>query len=195
MMERGLVYLVVQFTLFGLIIAVNQLTLHNDCGWWCDSFSLGVRISCGVIFGIFGMIIWAWGMATLGNFLTMFPMPMDGSPLHTDGPYRYMRHPSYFGLTGMFIGGSFAFGSPIGTLCSWVLLPPFFSVKACVEERHCAALYGEAWESYKASTMAGCCVCGGGGSARALASNQLDNTAAAGNTTTGDYGATATPTM
>jgi protein-S-isoprenylcysteine O-methyltransferase Ste14 len=175
--ERGLPYLVLQFALFGLIIGVNQLTLRwgVECGWWCNFFPLAVQIICGVFFGIFGAIIWAWGMSTLGDNLTMFPMPMDGSPLHTDGPYRFMRHPSYVGLAGMFIGGSFAFGSPIGALCAVVLLPPFFSFKSCEEERYCAALYGEAWESYKASTMAGCCICGcgggGGGSTNALASN------------------------
>lgn len=171
-MERGLLYLVLQFVLFGLIIIVNQLTLLEvDCGWWCNFFPLAVKISCGVFFGIFGAIIWAWGMATLGNFLTMFPMPMDGSPLHTDGPYRYMRHPSYFGLTGMFIGGSFAFGSPIGALCAAVLLPPFFFLKYSKEERYLAALYGEEWESFKASTMACCCCGGGDGSTSALATN------------------------
>lgn len=182
-MERGLLYLVLQFVLFGLIIVVNQLTLRAvDCGWWCSFFPLAVQISCGVVFGIFGIIIWGWGMATLGGFLTMFPMPMDGSPLHTDGPYRFMRHPSYVGLAGMFIGGSFAFGSPIGALFAAVVLPPFFSFKACKEERYCAALYGEAWESYKASTLAGCCVCCGGGSGSDPASNppaNLDNIATA----------------
>ena len=81
--ERGLPYLVLQFALFGLIIGVNQLTLRwgVECGWWCNFFPLAVQIICGVFFGIFGAIIWAWGMSTLGDNLTMFPMPMDGSPL------------------------------------------------------------------------------------------------------------------
>jgi len=163
LIERGLFSLILQFTLFGLIILINQLTLDCDRSL-CGYFPTGWRIAGGVIF-FPCMIVWAWGMATLGDNLTMFPMPLEGAPLKKDGPYAYVRHPSYIGLSGMFIFGSFAFGSPVGAIVAALTLPTFFSFKAAEEERNMATLHGEDWLTYKASTPPGCVICNNGGTA------------------------------
>lgn len=45
-----------------------------------------------------------WARRVLGLMWTSAPVVKSGHQLHTDGPYRLVRHPIYTGLLGMLVG-------------------------------------------------------------------------------------------
>jgi protein-S-isoprenylcysteine O-methyltransferase Ste14 len=131
--EKGGLYLVVQFALFGVVILINQTSLACQSSL-CGYAGVGAR-ACGAWYFFVGIFWWIWGMASEIPRPNMFPMPLEGSPLSKTGPYGFMRHPAYTGLVFMFTGASLALGSPLGTLSALALLPVFFFVKASREVR------------------------------------------------------------
>ena len=138
--EKGGLHVVLQFILFGAIICINQLVAIRG--------THEVQ-ACGVLIFVFGTVFWAWGMATNVPRPNMFPMPLEGSPLNDNGPYQFVRHPSYLGLICMFTGGSLAFGSLPGAISALLFLTPFFWLKATKEERHMLEVHAAQWEAYK----------------------------------------------
>lgn len=82
----------------GLIIAL--VVLPGPSG----SVSSGWR-SVGLGFEIVGLVVVLVGAAQLGASLNFLPTPNRGGSLRTNGLYRFVRHPIYFGVM------LFAFGS------------------------------------------------------------------------------------
>ena len=52
----------------------------------------------------FGSFVAALSLRDLGKSLTAHPMPLANATLRTDGFYRFVRHPIYFGLLTTMLG-------------------------------------------------------------------------------------------
>jgi protein-S-isoprenylcysteine O-methyltransferase Ste14 len=72
--------------------------------------------------------------------------------LVTAGPYAYMRHPSYLGTLGSYLGIAVLFGSLIGALALVLLVIPAMIVRLIKEERLLSQRFGEAWKKYQSQT-------------------------------------------
>ena len=104
--ERSLV--VVQATVLGglggaVLLARRAPGLAMGNGW--PPFIAGVVLICA------GIAIRQWAVATLGRFFTIDVRVQSGQTVVEDGPYRWVRHPSYTGLILAFTGFGLALGN------------------------------------------------------------------------------------
>jgi protein-S-isoprenylcysteine O-methyltransferase Ste14 len=75
--------------------------------WW--------PVASGLVLMWLGMTLRVWSIRTMGRMFTLTLAIQEGHHVVMDGPYRWVRHPSYAGALLGFIG--------IGLVCSdWVSL-------------------------------------------------------------------------
>jgi methyltransferase len=88
------------------------IVLHAS---WLAAIALSTPISrqpnwplVGVLFVLQGLR--AWAVQTLGPYWTTRVITLDGAPLVRRGPYRFLRHPSYWIVTAEIAVLPLAFG-------------------------------------------------------------------------------------
>lgn len=106
----------------------------------------------GVILMVIGILVRIWAVISLGKFFTMKVMIFSNHSLIEEGPYRWVRHPSYLGA----LITTFGFGLASGNLLVLIL---FFSLVAIalgyriyVEEKALEEKFGYEWVRYVAKT-------------------------------------------
>ena len=110
-----------------------------------------------VLMGI-GIAIRQWAVALLGQFFTTDVRVHPGQTVVEEGPYRWVRHPSYTGMLITFVGIGLALGNwaALGML---VVLPTIgLVVRIRVEERALLDGLGEPYRRFAASRSS--LVCG-----------------------------------
>jgi len=80
------------------------------------SFLLGTDI------GWLGLLLRWWSFATLGEYFTTVVKTSADQVVVSRGPYRVLRHPSYTGLLGAFLGGGLTLGNWVGCAASFLLI-------------------------------------------------------------------------
>jgi protein-S-isoprenylcysteine O-methyltransferase Ste14 len=102
--------------------------------------------AAGAALCVVGLAFAVWARVALGRNWGM-PMTLHENPeLVTSGPYRYVRHPIYTGLTAMLIGTSLVY--PLAAIpCALMIAYTVFS--ALREERDMEARFPEAYPEYK----------------------------------------------
>lgn len=102
--------------------------------------------AAGALLCIVGLAFATWARVALGRNWGM-PMTLHEDPeLVTSGPYRYVRHPIYTGLTAMLIGTSLVY--PLAALpCALMVAYSVFS--ALREERDMERRFPKAYPEYK----------------------------------------------
>jgi len=111
MKKKDVIFVTVQFILFGLFAVTGQKSLVGSI--WS---SVGLWIS------IIGFLIICISLLQLNKNLSPFPSPKAGSELVTSGLYSMVRHPIYLGIIVMFGGYSLYTGSWVRLLITIVLV-------------------------------------------------------------------------
>lgn len=130
--RRGEWYVLVQGGLL-LLVVLGPATWPGLPGWqapytWLGSVAGGVLLVLGVGLAVTGLFHLG------GSNLTPLPFPREGGVLVETGPYRWVRHPIYSGLSLMACGwGLWVHGWL--TLGYALLLFLFFALKSGREER------------------------------------------------------------
>jgi protein-S-isoprenylcysteine O-methyltransferase Ste14 len=88
----------------------------------------------GVVVALGGVAVLVWSFTYHGSRLTPFPRPIEGQELIEGGPYRYVRHPMYFGIILFTLGVGLAYANPV-TILSSVAFTVFFMAKTGHEEQ------------------------------------------------------------
>ena len=88
----------------------------------------------GAVLALGGMIVAFVASRRLGPAMTASPAPKEGARLVIAGPYRYVRHPIYGGLTLVILGTALFLDSVWGAVAAAVL-GVFFWFKSSYEER------------------------------------------------------------
>jgi hypothetical protein len=91
------------------VLAKNVPALRAGADTW-TTLLLGVAIACS------GTVLRAWSILTLGTFVRRDVMVQTGQAVIRNGPYRWLRHPSYTGTLVTTFGLALAFGSWVGAV-------------------------------------------------------------------------------
>jgi protein-S-isoprenylcysteine O-methyltransferase Ste14 len=108
-------------------------------------FTEGVAMA-GAILCIVGLAFAIWARVTLGRSWGM-PMTLHDDPeLVTSGPYRYVRHPIYTGLSAMLIGTSLVY--PLAAVPCLITVA-YSAFAARREERDMEQRFPDTYPEYK----------------------------------------------
>jgi protein-S-isoprenylcysteine O-methyltransferase Ste14 len=124
--------------------SVPDAAFGTGSGAWA-AFAAGVLLLVAAAAGR------AWAVRTLGRWFTTSVRTDAGQPVIQDGPYRWVRHPSYTAMLLAFAGIGLCLGNALTAVC-FALFPLLgLLVRIRVEERALLARLGEAYAGYSAS--------------------------------------------
>ncbi|MCR9163137.1 MAG: isoprenylcysteine carboxylmethyltransferase family protein [Nannocystaceae bacterium] len=105
----------------------------------------------GIGLMLVGGVTRIWAMRTAGRFFNHFVQSELGEEhqLVEGGPYRWLRHPSYFGFYWFSIGTQLLLANPLTLLLYFIALGAFFSRRIAVEEAALERRFGDAYCRYR----------------------------------------------
>jgi protein-S-isoprenylcysteine O-methyltransferase Ste14 len=98
-----------------------------------------------------GGVLRIWPMFVLGRRFSGLVAIQSGHELVTDGPYRYVRHPSYLGMMISFVGWVLVFRSAVG-LAAAALGLLVLAQRIEAEEALLASQFGDRYAEYRRRT-------------------------------------------
>ncbi len=105
----------------------------------------------GILLFVCGMGLRRWAIRALGPSWTVYvALPSHPAPLVTSaGPYKYLRHPYYFGSTVEFFGLlTFLSGLGIASIVTAIQLAAY-AVRARMEEHHLVSQFDAEYTAYR----------------------------------------------
>jgi protein-S-isoprenylcysteine O-methyltransferase Ste14 len=126
-----------------LLAKYNSLTIPIDQ----DS-----RLLIGILIIWGGLLIRWWAIHSLGKYFTVVVAVKAGQKLVKNGPYKYVRHPSYTGSLLVGIGLGFGLGNWIGLAVILILPCISYLLRAVVEERVMVSSFGNDYLIYMSQT-------------------------------------------
>lgn len=106
----------------------------------------------GIALMLAGLPFRFYAMATLGKFFTYTVAIQSGQTLIEDGPYRYIRHPSYTGAIIVLIGFGLALGNWAGLLALVGPVAFAYAYRISVEETVLVHALGDPYKRYMTRT-------------------------------------------
>jgi protein-S-isoprenylcysteine O-methyltransferase Ste14 len=118
-----------------------------------DLWSLDGDVARFLGLGLFalGCVLRGWPIFVLGRRFSGLVAIQPGHELVTDGPYRYVRHPSYLGMMLGLAGWALVFRSAVG-LAATALGLLVLAARIDAEEALLASQFGEPYEEYRRRT-------------------------------------------
>ncbi len=104
--------------------------------------------AAGVAATVLGSLGRQWAISTLGRFFTLNVTISDDQRVVTNGPYRWVRHPSYTADLVAFTGIGLALGNWLALLAAATLPLLGLLVRIHVEEKALFANLGEPYRAY-----------------------------------------------
>lgn len=109
----------------------------------------GPHRGAGLVLVLAGLALGGWGILSLRRWLTPSVVPPAEGELLVHGPYRYIRHPMYAGVTLAVTGYGMLAGTWWSGVIAGLLALAYVDRKASAEERHLAARFPE-YSGYRA---------------------------------------------
>ena len=138
---------VANFATFGLFLAFLAAFAGTAAGPAALLLAL-----CGCLLALAGAALVLWSRAELGSAWSLVPSADQGTGLVTTGPYRFVRHPIYLGLSMLAMGQALAFSNWPAVLVAFSAIVPTFLWRAWAEERLLADAFGERYARYRKQT-------------------------------------------
>jgi protein-S-isoprenylcysteine O-methyltransferase len=105
-----------------------------------------------LVFLLGGMSWRAWAILTLGRFFTTNVAVRSGHKVIREGPYRWMRHPSYTGGLITFFGLGLAFANWLSLAVLMIMIVIVYIYRMNVEEKVLIASLGDEYLEYSRQT-------------------------------------------
>lgn len=106
----------------------------------------------GVIMIVTGVLFRAWSVRTLGKYFTPTVQIKDEHPLIRSGPYRIIRHPSYFAAFLSLAGAAVLLESLTGMLVTIIAMSFAYYVRIGIEEQKLIEHFGNRYREYMLHT-------------------------------------------
>lgn len=106
----------------------------------------------GVALVLVGSVLRIWPMFVLGRRFSGLVAIQEGHTLVTDGPYRFIRNPSYLGALLGAIGWPLVFRSAPGVIVIALLGGVLLVARMDAEEALLASEFGEQYDAYRRRT-------------------------------------------
>jgi protein-S-isoprenylcysteine O-methyltransferase len=97
---------------------------------------------------ILGLTIRTWAIYTLGNYFTMHLSIQKEHKIIRQGPYKYVRHPSYVGAFFTFLGTAVFMHAWFSLILAAIVLPVAWLRRIHYEEKLLLDELGEEYKSY-----------------------------------------------
>jgi len=107
---------------------------------------------CGCLLAVAGGALVLRSRGALGLAWSFAPTVDQGTGLVTTGPYRFVRHPIYLGLSMLTMGEALAFGSWPALMIVLSGIVPTFAWRAHAEEALLSQTFGESYALYRRQT-------------------------------------------
>jgi protein-S-isoprenylcysteine O-methyltransferase Ste14 len=139
--RKDFVYVAIQF----FLLACYFLVFNQRAG----GTPLWMQIISGVLV-VAGTVLVILPILQLNKFISVFPTPVSGAQLVTNGAFKYIRHPIY---AGIILGGAglAIMMNNLLQLLVIIILFVLFEVKSDYEEQQLAKVFGD-YEDYKKHT-------------------------------------------
>ena len=146
-LNRDPTYVLMYVTVAAAVIAAQVLGRRGGLLWpggriWPVVAGLTLIAAC--------VAIRAWSIITLGHLFQYSIRIQSGHTVVTTGPYRFVRHPSYTGLSLGVAGYALACGDVWGLLAAAALAGVGLSVRIRVEERQLRESLGAGYATFAA---------------------------------------------
>jgi protein-S-isoprenylcysteine O-methyltransferase Ste14 len=146
-LTRDPTYVLVYVTVAAAVIAAQVLGRRGGLLWpggriWPVAGGLTLIVAC--------VAIRAWSIITLGRFFQYSIRIQSGHTVVTTGPYRFVRHPSYTGLSLGVAGYALACGDVWSLLAAAALAGVGLTVRIRVEERQLRESLGADYATFAA---------------------------------------------
>jgi protein-S-isoprenylcysteine O-methyltransferase len=109
----------------------------------------GLVNTAGFLMCVAGLVLRYWSRRTLGRFFTIGVVAQKDHTVVREGPYRFVRHPAYLGLTLFYVGFPLAIGHWLGLVILSVPALIIFVPLALVEDDRLTELLGAAYRDYR----------------------------------------------
>lgn len=96
-----------------------------------------------------GIVLRLFVVRSLGKLFTVDVTIRENHQLKTDGPYQYLRHPSYAASLLSFIGFGISLNNWISLLLVTVAIVTVFIIRIRIEEKVLIEQFGEQYSRYK----------------------------------------------
>jgi len=106
----------------------------------------------GIVLIFSGIVVRQWAIAVLGRFFSLVVRVQRDQRVVDNGPYRFVRHPSYTGTMMTLLGLGLALQSWAGILVIMALFAVGFSYRIKVEEKALVSQLGQKYVSYAKRT-------------------------------------------
>ena len=99
-----------------------------------------------------GLVLRSWSYIVLGRHFTWHVTTLTDHSLIENGPYRWVRHPSYTGALLTYAALPLFFASYYSFAASLLILPAAFHRRIHVEEQELLSKLGKPYEDYRKRT-------------------------------------------
>jgi protein-S-isoprenylcysteine O-methyltransferase Ste14 len=116
--------------------------------WATVTYRSDVLSGIGLVILIGSTLFTLWARWTLGKMWSAVPTLREHHELHTDGPYRWTRHPIYTGILGMLLGTALVVGFG-GVIVALLVSACVFLVRIPREEKLMLQTFGQQYVRYQ----------------------------------------------
>jgi protein-S-isoprenylcysteine O-methyltransferase len=150
--------LAVMVPVLGLVFAIESVTLPGGQQGPLAFFGPSSPVALpwmpaiawvGVVIAALGLPLRMWAVMTLRERYTRTLLVHETHTIERRGPYRFVRHPGYFGSLLTMIGIALATANAVVLIASLVIVLAAYVYRIRVEDQMLVASFGDAYETYR----------------------------------------------
>lgn len=106
-------------------------------------------VAAGTLGVLAGAVLRIRAIATLGRFFTALVQVQTGQRVIREGPYAWVRHPSYSGVLLVLLGEAALFQSAVAVCCVVLAMLPIYMYRIRIEEKALLEGLGDEYRRYQ----------------------------------------------